>query len=97
MRLKRFGITRERFDIMFAKQGNACAICKTTDPGHAYWCVDHDHACCPSSDKTCGKCIRGILCCKCNHGIGQLDDDVERIRAAADYLEEARAANTRGV
>jgi hypothetical protein len=94
MRLKRFGITREQFDSMFVAQDSMCAICGTTDPGSTYWCVDHNHACCPSSEKTCGKCIRGILCARCNQGIGHMGDDVARIRAAANYLE---AANTRGV
>ena len=50
--------------------------------------VDHDHSCCPGS-KTCGKCLRGLACQKCNQGIGQFGDDPDRMRRVADNLEAA--------
>jgi hypothetical protein len=28
--------------------------------------VDHDHACCQKKNRSCGKCIRGLLCHTCN-------------------------------
>lgn len=95
MRQQRFGITRQEFDALFASQGNVCALCGTDNPGRNYWAVDHDHACCPSTDKTCGRCIRGILCGLCNHGLGAFRDSAEVLRKAAEYLD-ARAAVTRG-
>ena len=73
----------------------ACEICgadltvraldskKRLRPVHA---VDHDHGCCPGG-LSCGKCIRGILCRKCNVAIGYLNDDPTLARAAADYLK----------
>lgn len=51
--------------------------------------VDHDHNCCPG-DRTCGKCVRGIACARCNQGIGHFLDDPERMRRAADALELAK-------
>jgi hypothetical protein len=39
--------------------------------------------------------FRGILCGKCNLGIGLLGHDPARLRAAAGYLEEARLAGSR--
>lgn len=87
MREQRFGLTRGQFDAMFEAQGNACAICATTDPGPRFWCVDHDHACCPEAGRSCGSCIRGILCGPCNHALGNMRDRPELLRAAAHYLE----------
>jgi hypothetical protein len=37
-------------------------------------CVDHDHACCKGA-KSCGKCIRGVLCTRCNFVLGLLEDN----------------------
>ena len=89
MREQRFGISREKFDALFESQGNLCAICRGDDPGTNFWAVDHDHACCPGSDKTCGKCIRGILCSRCNHALGHARDSVEILSAMIDYLGKA--------
>lgn len=99
MREQRFDLTREQFDAMLESQGRSCAICGTTDPGNRYWCVDHDHTCCPASNKTCGQCVRGILCSYCNAGLGQFRDDPNLLNAAAAYVSAARhsrAAVTRG-
>ena len=88
MREQRFGITREEFDALFDAQGRVCDICGTGDPGGIYWCVDHDHACCPGSDKTCGKCIRGILCARCNHALGNVRDNPKTLARMIEYLAE---------
>lgn len=95
-RKKRFGLDKTAFEAMFEAQGFRCAICRSADPGPRFWAIDHDHACCPGSvTKTCGECVRGILCMSCNHGIGSLRDDPVRMRAAADYVE--RMSIVRGV
>jgi hypothetical protein len=44
-----------------------------------HWCLDHDH-------KT--KQFRGWLCHTCNRAIGQLQDDVENLKRAIEYLEK---------
>lgn len=36
--------------------------------------IDHNHSCCPGQ-KTCGKCIRGILCFRCNTVLGLLENE----------------------
>jgi len=49
--------------------------------------LDHDHACCPGA-VSCGKCLRGVLCNRCNVAIGYLKDDHRRASAAHDYLKK---------
>jgi len=77
-----YGITEEQYQAMFESQGNACAICGSTDwPASNYAGsphVDHDHA--------TGE-VRGLLCGHCNNGLGHFRDDPERLRKAAAYLE----------
>jgi len=84
----KFKMTVLDYDTMFEAQGLACAICGTTDA--TKWCVDHDHACCPvgrsGTRRTCGKCVRGILCDPCNVGIAKLKDNPEIMASAIKYL-----------
>lgn len=87
---KRFGITLNQFNEIFELQGRKCACCYTTEPGDKQWHVDHDHACCPSGRKTCGKCARGILCRQCNMSLGNAEDSLDRIRNMVRFLEEYR-------
>ena len=78
-RTRRYGITDEEYAAMLEAQGGACAICRTDEWGSAGPNVDHDHA--------TGE-VRGLLCKPCNVGIGEMDDDPARLRAAAEYIEE---------
>lgn len=48
--------------------------------------VDHDHSCC-SGVKSCGKCVRGLLCGNCNLFLGFLKDDTKKMRKAIEYIE----------
>lgn len=98
-RLRNYGITQEQFDAMFEAQGKRCKICGRTTPGGTGaggWHVDHDHACCSARKRSCGKCLRGILCSNCNVGIGNLQDDPEIILAALQYVLAYRARRESG-
>jgi hypothetical protein len=53
--------------LLMVHEGN-CWICRDASATD----VDHDHACCASS-VTCGECFRGVLCTKCNVGLGWLE------------------------
>lgn len=64
-----------------------CAICSV----EAKLVVDHDHACCPSKDKSCGRCFRGYICQNCNHALGHAKDNPDTLRTMAAYLEASRA------
>lgn len=65
---------------MLAAQNGGCAICGATEPGGRtrYFPVDHCH--------TTG-IVRGLLCTKCNRGLGLFNDDPERVARAVMYLK----------
>jgi hypothetical protein len=77
-RKKLYGLTPDQFMAMVVKQANACAICTSplvaTKTGLH---VDHCHV--------TGK-VRGLLCGRCNSGIGHLKDSSELCLRAAQYL-----------
>ena len=74
-------------------QGGVCAICGVTPILDERLRVDHDHSCCPAKSRSCGKCVRGLLCSLCNLMIGYANDDTERLRRAIEYLEKSRNAS----
>lgn len=79
---KRYGISVEQYDAMLAVQDQRCAICRSPfseAPRKLH--VDHDHD---------SGLVRGILCYRCNTGLGVFRDCPERLRAAAEYLERSR-------
>lgn len=85
-RYKLHGLTREQFEALLISQHGLCAICGTDEPGGSgRWHIDHDHACCPSK-RSCGRCIRGLLCMRCNMALGLLGDDEAALEAALRYL-----------
>ena len=75
-RKTRYGITDEIFQSMLAEQQGKCLICTEVMQAPA---VDHCH----DSDK-----VRGLLCKKCNSGIGLLGDSVENLERALAYLRK---------
>ena len=87
--LQKVGITSEQYDALEAKQQKLCAICGVDDPGKGKknFCVDHSHLCCPKR-KSCGKCLRGLLCSSCNLAVGLLKDSLSRAEAVVRYLKE---------
>ena len=92
-RRQKYGLSNQDVDLIVQGQGGVCKLCR----GGFEWgktFVDHDHSCCPRIGegvyKTCGKCVRGILCRKCNQGLGFFDDDPENLRRAAKYIENFR-------
>jgi hypothetical protein len=88
-RFNRLGITEEEFNALLEKQEYACAICHQPFEGRRI-CADHDHNCCEQQDnrtaKTCGKCIRGLLCVKCNTWLGWME---KHEAMARKYLGQA--------
>lgn len=83
-RLSRYNLTQTRWVSLYETQGHACAICKIEIPIADLY-IDHDHKCCPTY-KSCGNCVRGLLCSHCNFLIGNAKESVERLAAAISYL-----------
>lgn len=79
-------ITASQYDKILADQDFRCAICqKQADHDSRNLSVDHDHLCCPSN-RSCGNCIRGLLCTACNMGLGHFKDSIPIISSALRYL-----------
>jgi hypothetical protein len=72
--LKHYGLTPEQRAALLAGQGGLCAICRELPAVH----VDHDHVM---------GTVRGVVCFRCNVGIGHFRDSAATLRAAIDYLE----------
>lgn len=83
---KQYSLTRQQYDDLLLQQNNQCAICGST----AKLYIDHDHSCCTGA-KSCGRCIRGMLCHQCNLGLGALKDSVEYLNIAIQYLSNDRS------
>lgn len=82
-----FGITLDEFEAMVFLQDNLCMKCgepeTSTDDRTGEvraLCVDHCH--------DTGR-VRGLLCARCNAGIGALGDSIEGLLEAIRYLESA--------
>ena len=77
---RRYGLTEEGYAAMHEAQKGRCAVCK--DPLTVYGKsthVDHCH--------TTGA-VRGLLCSKCNKGLGMFRDNQEFLASAIKYLQE---------
>lgn len=87
-RLKLYGLTPEGYNALLEAQDGRCAICG--EPGKV-WAnrnlhVDHDHE---------SGTVRGLLCGRCNVGLGFFGDDIERLSRAITYLARPPAEKTR--
>lgn len=81
-RLRRvFGVSSGDYAAILAEQGGGCALCGRTPPPGRSLHVDHDHA---------TGVVRGLLCFRCNAGIGQFREDKIRLVNAAVYLARGR-------
>jgi hypothetical protein len=78
--IKRYGITLEQYEKMYAKQNGVCKICKNPCVTRNLLSVDHCH--------TTGK-VRGLLCVKCNTALGMLNDNIALLSNAILYLKDS--------
>ena len=79
-RLKKSFFTPELFLERLLEQGSVCAICGVENAGgRGDFHADHNHE---TSQP------RGVLCHKCNVGLGHFNDNPELLQAAIDYLKK---------
>lgn len=82
---ERYKMTWERYSELVEAQNGVCAMCSNSPTAKRRLVVDHDHACCPGN-RTCGNCVRGILCLTCNVWLGVFES-VEIQANAERYLQ----------
>lgn len=89
--LKHPNAAPDQWPRLFIEQNGGCAICNEPETTPFKSTIrrlaqDHDHH---TGDD------RGLLCVNCNNGLGRFNDDPERLRAAADYIEKWRTHHGR--
>lgn len=76
---KRYGLSVE--EVYALRQQDACDVCGGKSPNGRSLHIDHDHR---------TGVVRGLLCHGCNLALGNVDDNPDRLRALATYLEESK-------
>ena len=77
---RKYGLSKKKFDEMLKAQNGSCAICGRIPNGRERaLAIDHDH--------DTGQ-VRGLLCGKCNLGLGYFQDDVSLLKKAHTYLKK---------
>lgn len=71
-----YRLSISEFETMLSEQGGGCAICG--DRSRPF-CVDHCHRL---------GMVRGVLCRRCNTGIGMLQDSATLVLKAHEYLKK---------
>ena len=71
---KNYGLASDEYEKMIEEHKGKCSICKKD----SFLVVDHCH----STLK-----VRGLLCHKCNRGLGFFNDNIKTLKAAIKYLK----------
>ena len=79
----RYGITIDDYNNMFKEQNGKCAICDIHQVAlNKSFCIDHNHE--------TGE-VRGLLCSRCNYGLGFFDDSSKNMKSAIRYLKKHKS------
>jgi hypothetical protein len=91
---KIYGIDENQYDLMLEKNNGGCHVCGKTkqENGGKNLSIDHDHLCCPGK-KSCGSCVRGLLCDNCNRAMGLLKDNPELASNLVVYMKNNFSIN----
>ncbi|MFJ5224866.1 endonuclease domain-containing protein [Streptomyces sp. NPDC088400] len=63
-----YRISPKQYEAMRRDHEGRCGLCGDEEDDRVLG-VDHDRACC-SSSRSCGRCVRGLLCTRCRLGLG---------------------------
>ena len=84
MQLRRYNMDEAAYFDMFQSQGGACAICRKPCKSGRRLAVDHCH----ETQK-----VRGLLCLRCNQGLGHFEDNIALLNDAQIYLWKSGTGN----
>lgn len=84
---RQHGIGLAEREQVYVKQEGCCAICKKSFSSKQLH-TDHDHST-GRGINGYGGAFRGLLCARCNHGLGMFDDDPQRLAVAIAYLTKS--------
>jgi hypothetical protein len=79
---KRHHLSKDQYDEMLDRHDGKCYTCNINSATN----IDHDHGCCPGN-RSCGRCVRGILCNQCNTALGLVKDSKDTLQSLIRYLE----------
>ncbi len=74
-----YGISLDAYNDMLVQQTGVCAICEKKSARRL--CVDHCHS---------TRVVRGLLCDRCNTGLGSFEDRSSLMLKAIAYLDASR-------
>ena len=76
---RKYGITLNEWNELFAQQNHCCATCFRTEPGgkHNQWNTDHCHD---------SGIVRALLCHHCNTTLGQAKENPLAFENLAKYI-----------
>lgn len=84
------GLTRDQYFEIIDRQQNLCGLCE--EPLEGRTTIDHDHNCCTYDDnKSCGKCVRGVIHFRCNISLISVEKDSKFGKKAMKYLQKNSA------
>jgi hypothetical protein len=88
-----YNITKDQVFWLLYKQNQVCYLCHEEETKRfkngitpVSLTIDHDHRCCPGR-KSCGQCVRHLLCHRCNFMLGVVEAKPQLIHRFADYID----------
>jgi hypothetical protein len=89
-----FKLSLDQFVWLLESQNGLCFLCKMPESRvdsrtgiTMNLSVDHDHRCCNASGKSCGNCVRHLLCSMCNTILGYIEAKPNQVWRYADYVD----------